>query len=274
MYKKTIITECIIGFVIGIIFMFITKNILTADEQSYILTVVLLWYLGLRINARFARGVKKILLYALKAIFFLLAFTGLRYSGDSDYVLPEHHIIITVVLIVFFLITLIATYWKYLQLYIRKQKTVVPSFNPRPRSTYQNEEPIYRRTSPEPNYTYHQEHDENDLYSLDPYEYENAVAEYFRDKGYFDVDTTPRSGDYGADVIAKSPNGKKICVQCKRYKEDNRVGVKAVQEIYSAKGYYNCEQAYIFTTSSYTPQAQEMADRLGVVLVVYRNVNP
>jgi restriction system protein len=46
---------------------------------------------------------------------------------------------------------------------------------------------------------------------------------------------TSTSGDYGADLILTAPS-KIIVVQAKRYK--NKVGLKAVQEIVSAKRHY------------------------------------
>ena len=137
------------------------------------------------------------------------------------------------------------------------------------------EEQYVNRNSPiVKSYDYVEEEEENitvnSLYELDPYEYEVEVAEYLRSIGYLEVDTTPKSGDFGADVIAKSPAGTKMCVQCKRYREGNLVGVKAVQEIYSAKEYYDCQLAYIFTTSGYSRQARELAEKLGVVLLEYK----
>ena len=100
-----------------------------------------------------------------------------------------------------------------------------------------------------------------------PYDYEEGVAAYLRSQGYTHVKTTKMSGDYGADVTGVSPSGQKVCVQCKMY--SSPVGVKAVQEVYSAKAYYGCSLAYVFTTSSFTPQAEELAARTGVELYVY-----
>ena len=102
--------------------------------------------------------------------------------------------------------------------------------------------------------------------NLSPYEYEEYVAEELRQEGFTDVDTTPKSGDFGADVLAKDGE-RRICVQCKRYAPGHPVGVKAVQEIYSAKDYYGCDEAYIYTTSDYTKAAIDMAGELGVILV-------
>ena len=102
--------------------------------------------------------------------------------------------------------------------------------------------------------------------NLSPYEYEEYVAEEMRQEGFTEVDTTPKSGDFGADVLAKD-GSRTVCVQCKRYAPGHPVGVKAVQEIYSAKDYYGCDDAYIYTTSDYTRAAVEMANELGVILV-------
>ena len=80
------------------------------------------------------------------------------------------------------------------------------------------------------------------------------------------MDTTPKSGDFGADVLARDGE-RRVCVQCKRYAPGHPVGVMAVQEIYSAKAYYGCDDAYLYTTSEFTKAAMEMANELGVVLV-------
>ena len=114
----------------------------------------------------------------------------------------------------------------------------------------------------------------DEIYSASPYEYEEIVAEYLRSVGYIDVDTTPQSGDFGADVIASTLTGKKICVQCKQYSQQNSVGVKAVQEVYAAKDYYKCDFAFIFTTSNYSHQAIDMAKQLNVKLYVYEGDDP
>ena len=102
--------------------------------------------------------------------------------------------------------------------------------------------------------------------NLSPYEYEEYVAEELRQEGYTEVDTTPKSGDFGADVLARDGD-RRVCVQCKRYDPAHPVGVKAVQEIYSAKDYYGCDDAYLYTTSDFTKAAIDMANELGVLLV-------
>ncbi len=102
--------------------------------------------------------------------------------------------------------------------------------------------------------------------NLSPYEYEEYIAEELRREGYTEVNTTPKSGDFGADILARDGD-RTVCVQCKRYAPGHPVGVKAVQEIYSAKDYYGCNDAYLYTTSDFTTAAMEMANELGVLLV-------
>ena len=102
--------------------------------------------------------------------------------------------------------------------------------------------------------------------NLSPYEYEEYIAEQLRQEGFTDVDTTPKSGDFGADVLARDGD-RTVCVQCKRYAPGHPVGVKAVQEIYSAKDYYGCDDAYLYTTSDHTKAAVDMANELGVKLI-------
>ncbi len=102
------------------------------------------------------------------------------------------------------------------------------------------------------------------IQSINPYDYEEYVAQYLRANGYTNVYTTKKSGDFGADVIATNPDGLRVCVQCKRFV--GSVGVKAIQEIHSAKAYYNCDLACVYTTGDYTPQAFDLAERTGVKL--------
>ncbi len=94
-------------------------------------------------------------------------------------------------------------------------------------------------------------------------EFENFVANIFRRLGY-SVRTTAITGDFGADLIL-SAKGDKICVQCKRYAK--AVNLKAVQEITSAKTYYDCNKAMVVTNSHYTQSAYELARSNGVTLL-------
>ena len=93
-------------------------------------------------------------------------------------------------------------------------------------------------------------------------EFENLLKAHFEDIGY-KVELTPKSNDYGADLVLKD-NREKIVVQAKRYK--NKVGNKAVQEIVSAKPFYSADKAMVVTNSFYTKNATNLARANDVIL--------
>lgn len=97
----------------------------------------------------------------------------------------------------------------------------------------------------------------------DGYEFEEYVARLMRKNGFYRVRTTPKSGDYGADVLAVK-DGKRYAVQCKLYKAP--VGPKAVQEIYAGGRYYNCDVCVVATNNFYTLSAISLAEKTGVFL--------
>ena len=100
--------------------------------------------------------------------------------------------------------------------------------------------------------------------NMDGYTYENHVAKRLRSMGYRDVKITAKSGDFGADILAKDWKGTKICFQCKRY--NGPVGVKAVQEAISAKVFYKCKRAAVITPSVFTEGAKKLAKTSDVKL--------
>jgi len=52
---------------------------------------------------------------------------------------------------------------------------------------------------------------QRDFLALDPYQFEEFVAQRMRECGYTKVQVTSKSGDYGADVLAVDPNGRNVC---------------------------------------------------------------
>ena len=96
-------------------------------------------------------------------------------------------------------------------------------------------------------------------------EYERYVAYWLEQKGFHDVRITPKSGDYGADILCKDSKGNKVAVQCKLYSKP--VGYRAVQEVISGMHYYNCNIAMVVTNSTYTKQAMTAAKKVNVKLI-------
>lgn len=103
-----------------------------------------------------------------------------------------------------------------------------------------------------------------ELASMSGPDFEQYVGRRLKGMGYSNVRVTQTSGDFGADVIATDSNGETVCIQCKHYSKP--VGIKAVQEIYSAKQYYNCDKAMVITNSTYTTAAIDLAKKTGVDL--------
>lgn len=94
-------------------------------------------------------------------------------------------------------------------------------------------------------------------------EFEEYLQALLKARGYY-VQLTPASGDYGADLILTT-KGIKIIVQAKRYKKN--VGVKAVQEIASARSHYRADDCWVITNSFFTEQAKKLASSNQVRLV-------
>lgn len=90
-------------------------------------------------------------------------------------------------------------------------------------------------------------------------QFEQCVSEILRKRGH-SVKLTPRSGDYGVDIIMDNTTA----IQCKRYGKN--VSLKAVQEVYSGMIHYGLKNAVVVTNSGFTGSAIKLANELGVVL--------
>lgn len=80
----------------------------------------------------------------------------------------------------------------------------------------------------------------------------------------YHINTTPRSNDYGADIILKK-DGETIVVQAKCYK--SKVGVKAIQEVNASILYYQAYKAMVVTNSYFTSNAISLATANGIELI-------
>ena len=94
-------------------------------------------------------------------------------------------------------------------------------------------------------------------------EFEKCLKSLFEKMG-FEVSLTRATGDFGADLILKR-RGKKFLVQAKRYSEI--VGVKAVQEVISAREHYKIYRALVVSNNSFSAEAKQLANESGVNLI-------
>jgi len=101
--------------------------------------------------------------------------------------------------------------------------------------------------------------DNSYIYKISPREFEEIIAEIFRQQG-FEVELTKRTRDGGKDVIAVHRNSMGIdtryFIECKRYAPGNKVDVGIVRALYGVhSGLSGANKSIIATTSSFTPDA-------------------
>lgn len=104
------------------------------------------------------------------------------------------------------------------------------------------------------------------IHSLDEiegHEFEYYCAELLKKRGFEEVSVTKGSGDYGVDVLAEK-DGVTYAIQCKAY--TTPVGVKAVQEAYAGREFYDRMVGAVLTNQYFTKPAVEAAKKLKILL--------
>lgn len=99
------------------------------------------------------------------------------------------------------------------------------------------------------------------MYELAPRKFEILIAHLLADMGY-DVELTPETRDGGRDILAvfRLPAGEVLTiVECKKYREDRKVGVDIVERfLFAIDRRDNASCGLIATTSSFTLDARDM----------------
>ena len=98
---------------------------------------------------------------------------------------------------------------------------------------------------------------------MDGHEFEYYCADLLEKRGFQEVEVTRGSGDYGIDILAER-DGVTYAIQCKCYTDS--VGVKAVQEAYAGRDYYDCMVGAVLTNQYFTQPAVEAARKLKILL--------
>lgn len=94
-------------------------------------------------------------------------------------------------------------------------------------------------------------------------DFEFFCADLLQKRGFLEVEVTKGSGDNGVDILAEK-DGISYAIQCKRY--DEPVGVKAVQEAYAGRDYYDKMIGVVMSNQYFTKNAVEMARKLKILL--------
>lgn len=135
----------------------------------------------------------------------------------------------------------------------------------------------------------------SNIYQIDKlngFEFEEYLKERFNKLGYKSL-TTSKTKDYGADLVLSGKNvikpvikldvslqmkkpflkikkyytssDNKIVVQAKRY--NSKVGMRAIQEVYTAKKFYKADEAWVITNNYYTDSAKSLAHACNVKIL-------
>ncbi|GGW97675.1 restriction endonuclease [Streptomyces malachitofuscus] len=108
----------------------------------------------------------------------------------------------------------------------------------------------------------------HDFDALGPEEFEEAIAALCVRDGCSQVEVVGGAGDLGADVVALSPEGRRLVIQCKRYGEDNKVGSQDLQRFGgTCFTVHEADVALVVTTGDFTEPAEDYAGHCGIVCV-------
>jgi len=113
----------------------------------------------------------------------------------------------------------------------------------------------------------------NILY-IRPENFEYLTQKLFQSLDYYDVEQTRNTKDNGIDIIAYKKGfglteNKKQCVvaQCKRYTK-KKIYRKEIEELLMAMKKSGATEGYFITTSSFAPDAEELADQNGHITLL------
>ena len=104
---------------------------------------------------------------------------------------------------------------------------------------------------------------DDELDEMEGLDFEYYCAELLRNRGFIEVEVTKSSGDYGIDILAEK-EGVTYAIQCKRY--NGPVGVKAVQEAYAGRDFYDRMVGCVLTNQYLTQPAVDAAQKLKILL--------
>lgn len=104
------------------------------------------------------------------------------------------------------------------------------------------------------------------LRDLSPRHFEQFVADVWQERQGWNTEVMDEGRDRGLDVIGEPPNGgTKTAVQCKRNAAGNKVTSEQIQQYAALRQQWKDVQGVtIVSTSSFTRNAEELADRLDV----------
>jgi restriction system protein len=100
------------------------------------------------------------------------------------------------------------------------------------------------------------------------HEFERLVARLLTRDGYTSVRNPGGAGDLGADVLATSPTGRRVVVQCKRYAQQRAVSSPDMQRFLgTCYTEHDADEAWFVTTTRFSRAARDLGARRDVRLI-------
>jgi restriction system protein len=98
-------------------------------------------------------------------------------------------------------------------------------------------------------------------------QFEEALAYLCRRDGCPEAHVTGKTGDLGADVLAITPDGRRLVIQAKRYVPGNQVTGPDLQKFGgTCYAVHRADIAAVVTTSGFTKQARQYASAMRIAL--------
>lgn len=137
------------------------------------------------------------------------------------------------------------------------------AFGVEPKETYEHKQ--YKEYKQQLSYyEYWQRKNSKDHWNkMTGHAFEQAVANLFRNIG-FTAEVSNRGGDGGIDIILQK-EGRKIAVQCKRYKSS--VGPHVIRDLWGTMNYLGFDEGCIVTTTGFTKGVTSFANEKNIFLI-------
>ncbi|MET9880116.1 restriction endonuclease [Actinacidiphila glaucinigra] len=106
------------------------------------------------------------------------------------------------------------------------------------------------------------------VWKMDDREFEEYVAALCRRDGCTEVKRVGGTGDLGADVTGRLPDGRRFVVQCKRYARSRTVGSRDIQTFNgTARAEHGADVPVFVASCVFTKPAREFASRHQLCLI-------
>lgn len=137
------------------------------------------------------------------------------------------------------------------------------AFDVKPKQTYEHTQFDKYKTQLR-HYEYWQRRKQKDYWNgMGGHQFEGAVANLFRNIG-FTAEVSKRGGDGGIDIVLQKA-GRKIAVQCKRYKSN--VGPHTIRDLWGTMHNLGYDEGCIVTTTGFTKGVTSFAHDKNIFLI-------